>query len=168
MAFNFGQNSSFVGVENFCFLLIIGSCPMILHGLKGHFKSFNISRLRICYVNRKIMGGTAAPGPFSKWPPRKNAEYKNGNFHISTHNYHRITIFISTYMFLRVPNAMKQLLNSLLNIKRVKYLRWLPILPQIHHLPRQKYFCILLIISSCSMIQHGLSVIFDLITTYID
>ena len=87
---------------------------------KCHFRSYNISRLRICSVNRQILVGTSFPRHFSKWPPLKNAENKNGNFPISAQNYHRITMFMPMYMFLRVPNTMKLVMNSLLKIQRVK------------------------------------------------
>ena len=46
------------------------------------------------------------PGTFQNGSRDKLSKVKNGNFLISAHNYHRITMFVSMYMFLRVTNTM--------------------------------------------------------------
>ena len=47
------------------------------------------------------------PGTFQNGRRGKMPKIKKGNFPNSAHDYHRITMFMSMYMFLRVPNAMK-------------------------------------------------------------
>ena len=59
-------------------------------------------------------------GRFQNGRREKMSQIKNGNFPISAHNYHRFTIFMSRYMFLRVTNTMEQVLSRLLNKKVVK------------------------------------------------
>ena len=55
------------------------------------------------------------PCTFQNGYLEKNDENKkNGNFPITVHNYSRITMFMSMYMFLRETNTMKLVLNSLL------------------------------------------------------
>ena len=39
------------------------------------------------------------PGTFQNGGRKELSKVKNGIFHISTHNYHRITMFMSIYMF---------------------------------------------------------------------
>ena len=55
------------------------------------------------------------PGTFQSGRREKIPKIKNVYFPFSAHNYHRITMFMSMYMFLRVPNTVKYVLNSLLN-----------------------------------------------------
>ena len=45
------------------------------------------------------------PGTFQNGRRGKMSKIKKGNFPNSAHYYHRITMFISMYMFLRVPNS---------------------------------------------------------------
>ena len=47
------------------------------------------------------------PGNFQNGRLKKIPIIKNGNFPISVHNYHRITMFMSMYIILRLPNTMK-------------------------------------------------------------
>ena len=60
------------------------------------------------------------PGTFQNGHHEEMPNVKIGNLQISAHNFSRSTIFMSIYMFLSVLNTMKYVLNSLLDIKRVK------------------------------------------------
>ena len=70
--------------------------------------------IRICNVEMKIWGFTPSPDAFSKWLSwGKCRKTQNGNFCLSTSNYHRYTQFISRYMFLRMTNTVILVKNSL-------------------------------------------------------
>ena len=63
--------------------------------------------IKICNVEMKIWGFTPSSGAFSKWLSRRKCrKTTNGNFCISTSDYHRYTQFISRYMFLRMTNMV--------------------------------------------------------------
>ena len=48
------------------------------------------------------------PGTFQNGGRDELSKVKNGNFPISAHNYHRITMFVSMYMFLTKIHHMPE------------------------------------------------------------
>ena len=112
------------------------------------------------------------PGTFQNGHLEKMLKIENGNFLISAHNYHRITIFMSMYYVYVFEGAKHNEMGfeNLTGNEKGQNPRWPLIVAKIienSSFAGVGHLYISFIISSCPMILHGLSVILDPIT-YLD